>query len=129
MNKPLKMARRDVFQAIADPTRREIIHLISHRSMNLNALAENFSISRPAISLQVKILQECGLLSILTQGRERICEARLQPLVEVHAWIDNYRQHWEDRFDRLDHLLAEDDMHAGKQKRKSTRTKNKKSNH
>lgn len=111
--------RRDVFQAIADPTRREIIHLISQRSMNLNTLAENFSISRPAVSLQVKILQECGLLSIITQGRERICEARLQPLFEIQTWIDKYRKHWEDRFDRLDHLLEADEELYRKPKKKS----------
>jgi DNA-binding transcriptional ArsR family regulator len=97
--------RRDVFQAIADPTRREIINLIANRSMNVNALAENFTISRAAISLQVKILQECGLVTITEKGRERICEAHLGPLKEVAGWLDQYSQHWEERFSRLDKLL------------------------
>jgi len=111
--------RRDVFQAIADPTRREIINLIAHRSMNVNALAENFTISRAAISLQVKILQECGLITITDKGRERICEAHLEPLKEVAGWLDQYSQHWEERFSRLDNvLLSMDDSKPKKKKRK-----------
>ena len=61
--------RRDVFQAIADPTRREIMDLVAHRSLNLNSIAENFDVSRQAISLHIKILTECGLLVIKQQGR------------------------------------------------------------
>ncbi|MEO7983465.1 MAG: metalloregulator ArsR/SmtB family transcription factor, partial [Bacteroidota bacterium] len=67
--------RRDVFQAIADPTRRQIINMISMQSLNLNAVAENFDISRPAISKHIKILTECGLIVIKQKGRERYCEA------------------------------------------------------
>lgn len=107
-------ARRDVFQAIADPTRREIINLIAYKSLNLNALADNFSISRPAISQQIKILYECGLIDIRKQGRERFVEARLQPLVEVSDWLENFRKHWEEKFDRLDLLL--DELKAPKKK-------------
>ena len=70
--------RRDVFQAIADPTRREIINLLAHESLNLNAVAENFNISRPAISKHIKILTECGLVDIRKEGRERYCDARLE---------------------------------------------------
>ena len=81
-------ARRDVFQAIADPTRREIINLIAHKSLNLNTIADNFNISRPAISQQIKILYECGLIEIRKQGRERYIEARLQPLAEVSDWLE-----------------------------------------
>lgn len=110
--------RRDVFQAIADPTRREIIHLLANKSMNLNSLADNFNISRPAVSLQVKILEECGLLSIISQGRERICEARLEPLREVSNWLERYRQMWEERNDRLDHILSLMDDKPKKRKRK-----------
>src|SRR5204863_302869 len=65
-----KSMRRDVFQAIADPTRREIINLIAHQKLNLNAVADKFSVSRPAISKHIKILTECGLISIKQQGRE-----------------------------------------------------------
>ena len=69
------MMRRDVFQAIADPTRREIISMIAHQSLNLNSVAEKFQQSRPAISKHIKILTECGLVEIKQQGRERYCEA------------------------------------------------------
>lgn len=99
--------RRDVFQAIADPTRREIIGLIAQQSMNLNSVAEKFDISRPAISKHMKILTECGLVIIKQQGRERYCEARLNQLNEVSAWIEQYRIFWEQKFDALDHYLQE----------------------
>jgi len=97
--------RRDVFQAIADPTRREIIHLISGESLNLNSIAENFDVSRQAISLHIKILDECGLIRIHMQGRERFCEAQLDKLSEVSVWVDQYRQHWEKRLDSLEKYL------------------------
>ena len=79
--------RRDVFQAIADPTRREIINMISMQSLNLNAVAEKFDVSRPAISKHIKILTECGLIVIKQKGRERYCEAKLQKLNEVADWV------------------------------------------
>lgn len=100
-------ARRDVFQAIADPTRREIIRLVSQRPLNLNAVAENFQVSRPAISKHIKILNECGLVQIRQQGRERYCVARLEKLGEVHDWIETYRKFWEQRFDALESYLQE----------------------
>ncbi|SRR5258708_21465067 len=99
--------RRDVFQAIADPTRREIISLIAYKSLNLNSIAENFEVSRPAISQHIKILTECGLIVIKKQGRERYCEARLQKLNEVSDWIEPFRKLWGKRFDALDNLLTE----------------------
>lgn len=99
--------RRDVFQAIADPTRREIINLIAYQSLNLNAIAENFDVSRPAISQHIKILTECGLIIIKKRGRERYCEARLGQLNEVSQWIERYRQLWDMQFSRLDDLLEE----------------------
>ena len=99
--------RRDVFQAIADPTRREIIDLVAHQSLNLNAIAENFDVSRQAISLHIKILTECGLLVIKQQGRERYCEASFRKLHEVSDWIEKYRILWDKRLDRMDGLLNE----------------------
>ena len=99
--------RRDVFQAIADPTRREIINLVAAEALNLNAIADNFDISRPAISQHIKILTECGLIIIRKQGRERFCEARLTPLSEVAAWVEPFRKQWAQQFDRLDTLLDE----------------------
>src|SRR5882672_11013026 len=99
--------RRDVFQAIADPTRREIINLIAYQSLNLNSIAENFEVSRPAISQHIKILTECGLIVIKKKGRERYCEARLQQLNEVSDWVEQYRKLWAQRFNSLDNLLNE----------------------
>jgi DNA-binding transcriptional ArsR family regulator len=97
--------RRDVFQAIADPTRRAIIHMIANRSMNLNAVAENFEVSRPAISKHIKILTECGLFVIKQQGRERYCEAKLQKLNEVSDWVEQYKQFWNTKLDALENYL------------------------
>ena len=97
--------RRDVFQAIADPTRRQIIKLLADRSLNLNAIAEKFTISRQAVSLHIKILAECGLIEIRTQGRERVCEAQLKKLSQVSVWVEQYRQHWEKKLDSLENYL------------------------
>src|SRR5579863_2570532 len=99
------MTRRDVFQAIADPTRREIINLVAHRSLNLNSVAENFDVSRPAISKHIKILTECGLITIKQQGRERYCEAKLEKLGEISDWIEPYRKFWESKLDALEEYL------------------------
>ncbi|MCF0071128.1 metalloregulator ArsR/SmtB family transcription factor [Dyadobacter sp. CY261] len=98
-------ARRDVFQAIADPTRRQIINLIAFQAMNLNAIADQFSISRPAVSQHIKILIECGMVVVRQEGRERFCEARLDTLKEVSSWVDQYRQFWNTQFDSLDNYL------------------------
>lgn len=97
--------RRDVFQAIADPTRREIIGLLANNSMNLTSVTENFNMSQPAISKHIKILQECGLIHVEKQGRERYCSAKLDRLMEVEAWLAPFRKMWEHRFDQLDELL------------------------
>lgn len=98
--------RRDVFQAIADPTRREIIALISHKTLTLNGVAENFPISRPAISRHMKILTECGLVSLRQQGRERFCEPQLERLKEVSEWAEQYRQFWSGKLDQMEAYLA-----------------------
>ncbi len=97
--------RRDVFQAIADPTRREIINLVANKSMNLNAVAEHFEVSRPAISKHIKILTECGLVTINQQGRERYCEAELAPLTEVIDWVAQFKKQMESRLDSLENYL------------------------
>ena len=98
-------ARRDVFQAIADPIRREILGLIAFQPMNLNTIADQFSISRPAISNHIKILEECGMVVVNQKGRERYCEAKLDTLGEVNAWIDQYSQFWTQRFDSLNKYI------------------------
>jgi len=97
--------RRDVFQAIADPTRREIITLISKESLNLNAVAENFDMSRQAISLHIKILHECGLIMIRQEGRDRYCDIQPKKLAEVSDWLEPFRKMWEDRFNKVDDIL------------------------
>lgn len=97
--------RRDVFQAIADPTRREILQLLSANSMNLNAVAGQFSISRPAVSKHIRILTECGLVTIRAEGRERYCEARLDRLAEVYEWIEQYRIFWDNKLNALEKHL------------------------
>jgi DNA-binding transcriptional ArsR family regulator len=99
--------RRDVFQAIADPTRRAIINMLAHKSLNLNAVAEKFDVSRPAISKHIKILTECGLVVINQQGRERYCEAKLGKLNEVSDWVDQYRKFWTAKLDALENYLNE----------------------
>ena len=97
--------RRDVFQAIADPTRRKIISMVAKQPLNLNAVAENFDVSRPAISKHIKILTECGLITIKQQGRERYCEAKLDKLNEVSHWLEQYRQFWEQKLDAPESYL------------------------
>ena len=99
--------RRDVFQAIADPNRRAILALLSQQRLTLNGVAENFRISRPAVSRHIKILKECGLVVVVPQGRERFVEARFDKLEEVSRWVEQYRQMWEEKFNRLDDLLDE----------------------
>jgi DNA-binding transcriptional ArsR family regulator len=98
--------RRDVFQAIADPTRRAIIGLLAENALNLNSIAEKFEVTRQAVSLHVKILNECGLITIRKEGRERYCEAKLDQLGEVAQWVDQYKQFWEEKFKSLDKYLA-----------------------
>ncbi|HXS36578.1 MAG TPA: metalloregulator ArsR/SmtB family transcription factor [Flavipsychrobacter sp.] len=97
--------RRDVFQAIADPTRREIINLIAHQSLNLNAVADNFTISRPAVSKHIKILTECGLIVITQQGRDRYCTANYKKLGEVSDWVNQYKTFWTSKLDALERFL------------------------
>ena len=108
--------RRDVFQAIADPTRREIIDLLSEQPLNINAVAENFNISRPAISKHMKILTECGLVSIRQEGRERFCKVQLDKLQEVATWAEKYRKFWNGKLDALEVFLQKEEK--GKKKKK-----------
>jgi len=105
--------RRDVFQAIADPTRRDIIGLIAHRQLNLNAVADHFEISRPAISKHIKILTQCGLVTIRQRGRDRYCEANFKKLNQVADWVEQYRAFWTSKLDALGDFL---DKEAAEQK-------------
>ncbi|WP_426671836.1 ArsR/SmtB family transcription factor [Mucilaginibacter sp. McL0603] len=108
--------RRDVFQAIADPTRRAIINMIANQPMNLNTVAEQFDVSRPAISKHIKILTQCGLITINQQGRERYCEAKLQKLNEVSEWVEQYRIFWNKKLDALENFLEQDVLTDNKNK-------------
>ncbi|WP_317044201.1 ArsR/SmtB family transcription factor [Chryseolinea serpens] len=100
----------------ADPTRREIIGLLAQRSMNVNELADNFNMTRTSVSQHVKILKECNLIMIRQQGRERICEAKLDRLSEVSNWVDQYRRFWTHQFKSLDKYLkkAQSDKNSKK---------------
>jgi DNA-binding transcriptional ArsR family regulator len=112
--------RRDVFQAIADPTRRQIMNLIAHRALNLNEVSENFDISRPAISRHIKILTQCGLVVIKQDGRERFCHAKFHRLLEVSEWVEQYRVFWAAKLTALENFLkSTSGKKQGKHKRKS----------
>ena len=97
--------RRDVFQAIADPVRRDIIELLAHETLTVNAIAENFDISRPAISKHLKILKECGIIVINKQGREQFCQIQARSLIPAFLWIEQYQNLWEKKLDSFESYL------------------------
>lgn len=99
--------KRDVFNAIADPTRRGILLSLSQESHNVNALAEKFDMTRQAVSLHIKYLKECGVISITKEGRERRCQLEAEKLAEVMDWLAPFRQLWAKKFNQLDQLLNE----------------------
>ncbi|OIN56225.1 ArsR/SmtB family transcription factor [Arsenicibacter rosenii] len=98
--------RRDVFQAIADPTRRAIIALIALQAMTPNAIAEHFDTTRQAVSKHLQILTECDLVRSQQQGREIYYHLEVEKLKEVDQWLAQYRSIWETRFSQLDDVLA-----------------------
>lgn len=98
--------RRDVFQAIADPTRRAIITLIALQAMTPNAIAEHFDTTRQAISKHLKILTECELVKPKQEGREIYYELEIKKMKELDKWLEQFRKIWEDRFNQLDNVLA-----------------------
>ncbi|MFT4032852.1 MAG: metalloregulator ArsR/SmtB family transcription factor [Siphonobacter sp.] len=98
--------RRDIFQAIADPTRRAIITLIALQAMTPNAIAEHFDTSRQAVSKHLQILTECELVTQKQQGREIYYQLQVNKMKEIDKWLEQFRKIWEDRFDNLDKLLA-----------------------
>ncbi len=97
--------RRDVFQAIADPTRRAIIALIALQPMTPNALAEHFDTSRQAVSKHIKILTECELVRQQQAGREIYYHFNPTKMKEIDQWLEKFRALWEDRFNQLDDVL------------------------
>jgi len=98
--------RRDVFQAIADPTRRAIIALIALQAMTPNALAEHFDTSRQAVSKHLRILAECDLVKQESIGREIYYSLEIEKMKEIDRWLEQYRKIWEARFTQLEDVLA-----------------------
>ncbi|GGB05178.1 ArsR/SmtB family transcription factor [Puia dinghuensis] len=97
--------RRDIFQAIADPTRRAILVLIAVQAMTPNAIAEHFDITRQSISRHLRILSECDLLAQKQEGREIYYELKIDKMKEIDIWLDQFRKITEEGFQRLDHVL------------------------
>lgn len=98
--------KRDIFQAIADPTRRAIIALIALQAMTPNALAENFHTTRQAVSKHLRILTECELVTQEQRGREIYYSLEIEKMKEIDKWLEQYRKIWETRINQLDELLA-----------------------
>ena len=98
--------RRDIFQAIADPTRRALIALIALQAMTPNALAEHFHTTRQAVSKHLRILTECELVKQEHQGREIYYQLEIEKMKEIDKWLEQYRKIWETRFTQLDDVLA-----------------------
>jgi len=98
--------RRDIFQAVADPTRRAIIALIALQAMTPSALAEHFDTTRQAISKHLRILTECELVRQEHQGREIYYQLEIEKMKEIDKWLDQFRKIWESRFEQLDELLS-----------------------
>ena len=99
--------KRDIFQAIADPTRRSIIALIALQAMTPNAIAEHFDTSRQAVSKHLRILTECDVIKQEHKGREIYYQLEIDKMKEIDEWLEQYRQIWESRYEQLDVLLAE----------------------
>ncbi|MGB5237807.1 MAG: metalloregulator ArsR/SmtB family transcription factor [Flavobacteriaceae bacterium] len=99
--------RRDVFQAMADPVRREIIELLADEILTVSEVADHFEISRPAISKQLKILEECGLIHMEQKGRARYCRIQPKELIPAFLWIDKYRNLWEEKIDSFEAYIIQ----------------------
>ena len=99
--------RRDVFQAIADPTRRAIITLLALQAMTPQALAGHFDSTRQAISKHIKVLTECEVVTQTQTGRENYYHLNLQAMKEIDIWLERFRKMWEDRYDQLDDILKD----------------------
>ena len=97
--------RRDVFQALADPTRRMIIQKLAREPLNLATIGEDFGVSRQAIAKHIKVLDECGMIIVTQKGRERFCELQFNKLNEVTDWVNESRKLWNQRFEKLDKFL------------------------
>ncbi|MBC9931799.1 ArsR/SmtB family transcription factor [Chitinophaga qingshengii] len=98
--------RRDIFQAVADPTRRAIMVLIAAQALTPNAIAAHFDTTRQAVSKHLKILAECELITQEHKGREIYYQLELSKMKEIDIWLEQFRKMWEDRFSQLDNLLS-----------------------
>ena len=98
--------RRDIFQAIADPTRRAIITLLALHAMTPNAIAENFNTTRQAVSKHLRILTECELVQQEQQGREIYYSLEITKMKEIDDWLEHFRKAWQTRFNQLDNVLS-----------------------
>ena len=98
--------RRDIFQAIADPTRRAILVLIAAQAMTPNSLTEHFDTTRQAVSKHLRILTECELVKQEQQGREIYYSLEIQKMKEIDKWLNQFRKIWETRFNQLDNVLS-----------------------
>ena len=98
--------RRDVFQAIADPTRRAIIALIAVQAMTPNAIAEHFDTTRQAVSKHLRILTECEVVTLEQRGREIYYSLEIEKMKEIDRWMEQYRKIWKSRFEQLDEVLV-----------------------
>ncbi|MBL8181891.1 MAG: winged helix-turn-helix transcriptional regulator [Blastocatellia bacterium] len=110
--------KRDIFQAIADPTRRAIIALVAINAMTPNALAEHFDTSRQAVSKHLRILTECDVVTAEQRGREVYYKLEIEKMKEIDRWLEQYRKIWESRFEQLDVLLAELKQNDKQEKKK-----------
>ena len=97
--------KRDIFQAIADPTRRAILVLIASHAMTPNALAEHFDTTRQAVSKHIKVLADCQLVTQEKEGREIHYHFNPKKMKEIDHWLEQFKKHWEDRFSQLDQVL------------------------
>ncbi len=97
--------RRDIFQAIADPTRRSILVLLATQTLSAGAIASNFDVARPTISKHIQILNECDLIESKQEGREIFYSIKIEKMKEIDQWIEQFRKIWETRFNQLDDVL------------------------
>ncbi len=103
----MEQHRLDVFQVIADPSRRQMLHLLSKDSLTINSLAENFDMSRPAVSKHIKVLHNAGFISIQDIGRERHCILKQDGFKQLQEWLTYYDSFWGSKLKKLEALLSE----------------------
>ncbi len=101
----MSIAKLDTFQAIGDPSRRKILMLLSANSLTINSLADNFDMSRPAVSKHIKVLQLAGFISIQDIGRERLCTLKKDGFEELRAWLSHFDGFWTSKLKKLENLL------------------------